>query len=184
MAQHGAALTRCNFRICTDRPLPIWSCGGAANRLKLLSGYNFGDLDYAQLSCLGRSSCHWCTGDCRLRRLQHASYCVSQSNVTISCRHQSGYSDRLCITSFARYRNRTSQRMFVLCPPPKIESLQVFGKAANAAAGPACPAKVQGLAGLIGNTPLVRIASLSVATGCEVNASPASTLCHTGNRFN
>ena len=69
--------------------------------------------------------------------------------------------------------------MFVLCPPPKIDALQVFGKAANSAAGPACPAKVQGLAGLIGNTPLVRIATLSVATGCEVNASPASPATYT-----
>lgn len=48
--------------------------------------------------------------------------------------------------------------------------LQVFGKSDSLASGPACPAKVQGLAGLIGNTPLVRVASLSEATGCEVNA--------------
>ncbi|KAL3133324.1 hypothetical protein ABBQ38_007201 [Trebouxia sp. C0009 RCD-2024] len=46
---------------------------------------------------------------------------------------------------------------------------QVFGKS-ESASGPACPAKVQGLAGLIGNTPLVRIASLSEATGCEILA--------------
>lgn len=49
--------------------------------------------------------------------------------------------------------------------------LQVFSKSDRPASGPACPAKVQGLAGLIGNTPLVRVASLSEATGCEVNPS-------------
>lgn len=52
--------------------------------------------------------------------------------------------------------------------------LQVFGKSDSPASGRACPAKVQGLAGLIGNTPLIRVASLSEATGCEVNASAAT----------
>ena len=53
----------------------------------------------------------------------------------------------------------------------------MFSTFGNAPSGPTCAAKVQGLAGLIGNTPLVRIASLSEATGCEVNAFPAMYTC-------
>lgn len=63
------------------------------------------------------------------------------------------------------------------CSVLECELLQVFEKSDSAASGPTCPAKVQGLAGLIGNTPLVRIASLSEATGCEVNTYPAMYTC-------
>lgn len=67
-------------------------------------------------------------------------------------------------------RARTGTAQILYMPPHGDQVLQVFGKS-ESASGPACPAKVQGLAGLIGNTPLVRIASLSEATGCEVSAA-------------
>lgn len=70
-----------------------------------------------------------------------------------------------------RARTGTAQTHYM--PPLGEYVLQVFSKS-ESASGPACPAKVQGLAGLIGNTPLVRIASLSEATGCEVSASTHS----------
>lgn len=57
----------------------------------------------------------------------------------------------------------------------RSDVLQVLGTANAEASGSACLAKAQGLAGLIGNTPLVRIASLSEATGCEVTLQ--SALC-------
>ena len=75
---------------------------------------------------------------------------------------------------FCQVEKHIKSAHFHSVPPLESEVLQVFGTSANAASGPTCPAKVQGLAGLIGNTPLVRIESLSQATGCEVNASSAS----------
>ena len=83
-------------------------------------------------------------------------------------RHSPGFAGATCSSSSRRYTSQKS--LFCVQLAQLTTALQVLELLCGKPDSKPAATAVNGLVGLVGDTPLTRIASLSEATGCEVQA--------------
>jgi hypothetical protein len=105
-------------------------------------------------------SLHWCSMSVHNNNQQLLWGVLLGSLVTVSC--ITLYNNILSGKKHTSHMRRDSLDVDHLCPPGNMRGMEI----------------VDGVDGLIGNTPLMRIRSLSEATGCTILVSISNEWCN------